>query len=44
VGDAPGKAGPLRGQQTRSILRELAYTDAQVEELKAERVVDWEAV
>ena len=42
----PGKAGPgpLRGQQTRSILQELGYTDAQVDALKAKRVVDWEAV
>jgi crotonobetainyl-CoA:carnitine CoA-transferase CaiB-like acyl-CoA transferase len=40
----PGKAGPgpLRGQHTRDILRDLGYSDAQVDDLKARKVVDWE--
>ena len=32
----------LPGQHTRPILRELGYTDAQVEDLRERRIVDWE--
>ena len=34
--------GPLKGQHTRPILRELGYTDEQILELKQQKVVDWE--
>ena len=34
--------GPLKGQQTRPILRELGYSDEQILDLKERRVVDWE--
>ena len=42
--ETSGKAGPgpLKGQQTRPILRELGYTDDQILDLKARKVVDWE--
>ena len=34
--------GPLKGQHTRPILRELGYTDEQILDLKQRNVVDWE--
>ena len=34
--------GPLKGQHTRPILRELGYTDEQIHDLKQRNVVDWE--
>ena len=34
--------GPLKGQHTRPILRELGYTDAQIHDFKQRKVVDWE--
>ena len=34
--------GPLKGEHTRPILRELGYTDEQVHDLKRRKVVDWE--
>ena len=34
--------GPLKGQHTRPILRELGYTDDQIHDLKQRKVVDWE--
>ena len=34
--------GPLKGQHTRPILRELGYTDDQIIDLKERKVVDWE--
>ena len=42
--ETTGRAGPgpLRGQQTRPILRELGYTEDQILDLKERRVVDWE--
>ena len=42
--DSSGRAGPgpLKGQHTRPILRELGYTDEQVHDLKQRKVVDWE--
>ena len=42
--ETSGRAGPgpLRGQHTRPILRELGYGDDQIRDLKARRVVDWE--
>ena len=42
--DTTGKAGPgpLKGQHTRPILRELGYTDEQIHDLKQRKVVDWE--
>ena len=42
--ETPGKAGPgpLRGQHTRPILRELGYTDEQIHDFKQRKVVDWE--
>ena len=42
--DSSGRAGPgpLRGQHTRPILRELGYTDEQIHDLKQRKVVDWE--
>ncbi|MBI4234083.1 MAG: CoA transferase [Chloroflexi bacterium] len=40
----PGRVGPgpLRGQHTRAVLRELGYSDSQIAELRQRRVVDWE--
>ena len=40
----PGRVGPgpLKGQHTRPILRELGYTDEQIEDFKQRQVVDWE--
>ncbi|MFH1560163.1 MAG: CoA transferase [Chloroflexota bacterium] len=35
-------SGPLRGQHTRSILQELGYSEARIEELNQKRVVGWE--
>ena len=35
-------AGPLRGQHTRAILRELGYADDQIVDLRERKVVDWE--
>ncbi len=42
--ETSGKAGPgpLRGQHTRPILRELGYTDAQIHDFNMRKVVDWE--
>jgi crotonobetainyl-CoA:carnitine CoA-transferase CaiB-like acyl-CoA transferase len=42
--ETSGKAGPgpLKGQHTRPILRELGYTDAQIHDFKQRKVVDWE--
>ena len=42
--DTSGRAGPgpLKGEHTRPILRELGYTDEQVHDLKQRKVVDWE--
>ena len=34
--------GPLKGQHTRPILRELGYTDDQIHDLRERKVVDWE--
>ena len=42
--ETPGRVGPgpLKGQHTRPILRELGYTDEQIYDLKQRKVVDWE--
>ena len=42
--ETSGRAGPgpLKGQHTRPILRELGYTDEQILDLKKRKVVDWE--
>ena len=42
--ETSGRAGPgpLKGQHTRPILRELGYTDDQIHDLKQRKVVDWE--
>ena len=42
--DTSGRAGPgpLKGEHTRPILKELGYTDEQVHDLKQRKVVDWE--
>ena len=42
--ETSGRAGPgpLKGQHTRSILTELGYTDEQILDLRARKVVDWE--
>ena len=42
--ETSGRAGPgpLKGQHTRPILRELGYTDEQILDLKERKVVDWE--
>ena len=42
--DSSGRAGPgpLKGQHTRPLLRELGYTDEQIHDLKQRKVVDWE--
>ena len=42
--ETSGRAGPgpLKGQHTRPILRELGYTDDQILDLKERKVVDWE--
>ena len=42
--ETSGKAGPgpLRGQHTSPILKELGYTDAQIHDFKQRQVVDWE--
>ena len=42
--ETSGRAGPgpLMGQHTRPILRELGYTDEQIHDLKQRKVVDWE--
>ena len=34
--------GPLRGQHTRSIMRELGYSEDRITALKEKRVIDWE--
>jgi len=42
--ETPGvsrKAAPLIGEETREILRELGYADAQMEALKASKAVTW---
>ena len=40
----PGIAGPgpARGQHTRSILKELGYSEADIVDLRTRKVVDWE--
>ena len=42
--ETPGRAGPgpLKGEHTRPILRELGYTEEQINGFKERRVVDWE--
>ncbi len=42
--ETSGRAGPgpLKGEHTRPILRELGYTDEQVQDLKQREIVDWE--
>ena len=42
--ETPGRAGPgpLKGEHTRPILRELGYTDEQISDFKERGVVDWE--
>ncbi len=42
--ETSGRAGPgpLKGQHTRPILKELGYTDEQIHDLKQRKVVDWE--
>ena len=42
--ETSGRAGPgpLKGQHTRPILRELGYTDDQIHDLKERKIVDWE--
>ena len=42
--ETAGKAGPgpLKGQHTRPILRELGYSDEQILDLKERKVVIWE--
>ena len=42
--ETSGRAGPgpLKGQHTRPILRELGYTDDEINDLKQRNVVDWE--
>ena len=42
--ESSGRAGPgpLKGQHTRPILRELGYTDEEIYDLKQRKVVDWE--
>ncbi len=39
-----GKAGPapLRGEHTRPVLKELGYTDDQIQDYKRRGIVDWE--
>jgi len=39
-----GKAGPapLRGEHTRPVLKELGYTDDQIQDYKQRGIVDWE--
>ena len=34
--------GPLKGEHTRPILRELGYTDEQIHDFQQRKVVDWE--
>ena len=34
--------GPLKGEHTRPILRELGYTEEQILDFKQRKVVDWE--
>ncbi len=42
--DTTGRVGPgpLKGQHTRPILRELGYADDQIHDFKQRKVVDWE--
>ena len=42
--DSSGRSGPgpLKGQHTRPILRELGYTHEQINDLKQRKIVDWE--
>ena len=42
--ETPGRVGPgpLKGQQTRPILRELGYSDEQIHDLQQRKVVFWE--
>jgi len=39
-----GKAGPapLKGEHTRPVLKELGYTDGQIQDYKQRGIVDWE--
>jgi len=43
LSQTPGRygTGVLAGQQTRQLLRELDYTDAQIAELADRRVIGW---
>ena len=42
--ETPGRAGPgpLKGEHTRPVLRELGYTEDQIDDFKERGVVDWE--
>ncbi|PKB66501.1 MAG: hypothetical protein BZY81_07110 [SAR202 cluster bacterium Io17-Chloro-G4] len=42
--ETPGKAGPapLRGEHTRPILKELGYSNKQIQDFKDRGIVDWE--
>ena len=42
--ETSGRAGPgpLKGQHTRPILKELGYADGQIQDFKDRKIVDWE--
>ena len=44
LSETPGKVGPgpLKGQHTRPILRELGYSEEQIRDFKERGVVDWD--